>query len=357
MCRFFLLALLFPFLTLLPATVRGADVDDAYIKGYASAILERQFGIRARLIDVKDGVVTISAADLPRNDRPQVRRALLSIENVKRVEFDEPQRAVAPELTAPRAEWLPPRALFRSLIADPRWPHFSASYRYYLDDSSGLRNAGAVSFGETLSIFRYHIDGSNEWELGLQPGVFSIFDLDSASVDLINTDFFLAAFGAYRHRSLTGMLRVFHQSSHLGDELLLRQTRPNRINLSYEGIDAKLSYDLPWGFRIYGGGGYLFHVNPSDLGRGSAQVGGEFRSERGFLRDWIRPVAGLDLQFREENQWKTDLSLRLGVELDSVSILNRNLQLLVEYFKGHSFEGQFFNQAVEYLGLSARFNF
>ena len=339
-----------------PFTAVGGDVEDAYLRGYVTAILERQLGIRPRVVEVKDGVVTLSAAEFPRVDRSQVRRALMSIKDVKGVDIVEPKVAVEAAPVAARSDWLPPRPLFRSLLADPRWPNFSASYRHYLHNSD-LKDAVAVSFGETLPIFRHHIDARNEWELGLQPGVFSIFDLNSDSFDLINTDFFLGIFGAYRHDSFQALVRFFHQSSHLGDELLLRRTRPNRVNLSYEGIDAKLSYDLPVGFRVYAGGGYLVDVSPSNLGQGFTQVGAEFRSPRAFWNEWLRPVVGLDFQFREENHWATDLSLRAGFEFDSVSILNRSLQIMFEYFKGHSFEGQFFNQSVEYLGVGARFNF
>jgi hypothetical protein len=46
-------------------------------------------------------------------------------------------------------------------------------------------------------------------------------------------------------------IAFIHQSSHLGDEFVLR-TRLERVNLSYEGVDLKLSYDLSYGFRICG---------------------------------------------------------------------------------------------------------
>jgi hypothetical protein len=146
----------------------------------------------------------------------------------------------------------------------------------------------------------------------VQAGVFAIFDLESLSFDLINTDFFVAGFAGYRLGDFSAITRVFHQSSHLGDELLLRRTRPNRVNLSYEGVDAKLSYDFPWGLRAYTGAGYLYDVDPQSLGRGSAQTGVEFRSPATFFGGRLRPIAGLDLQFREENNWHTDLSLRAG---------------------------------------------
>lgn len=71
----------------------------------------------------------------------------------------------------------------------------------------------------------------------------------------------------------------------------------------------------------------------------------------------MRPIAGVDLEFREENRWHTDFSLRAGLQFENVSVLSRNLQLLLEYYNGRSFDGQFFKQPVEYVGVGAHFNF
>ena len=122
-------------------------------------------------------------------------------------------------------------------------------------------------------------------------------------------------------------------------------------------MDAKISYDLPLGLRAYAGGGYLLDVDPSNLGRGLAQAGAEFKSPWALWQGRLRPVAGIDLQWREENNWHTDLSLRAGLQFENVSVLSRNLQILVEYFKGRSFDGQFFKEPVEYVGIGAHFNF
>ena len=356
-------------LCLAPLTALGAD--DAYTTGYVAAVLERQFNINPRSLKVKDGIVTIDASDLPRADRPKIVTTLSAVQGVTRVELlaagqpapTGPAVAVpaAPAAAAEPAAlgFLPTGHLFRALIADPRWPHFSASYRYYIS-TPGSKNVAAVSFGETLPLYRDRIGEKGEWgqwETGVQGGVFSIFDLDSQSFDLINTDFFAAGFVGYRFGDFSALGRIFHQSSHLGDELLLRETRPNRVNLSYEGLDAKLSYDLPLGLRAYAGGGYLFEVDPSNLGRGLAQAGAEFKSPWTLWQGRLRPIAGIDLQFREENNWHTDFSLRAGLQFENVSVLNRNLQILVEYYNGRSFEGQFFKQPVEYLGIGAQFNF
>ncbi len=343
-------------LGLAPLAASGAPPDDAYVAGYIAAVLERQLNVNPRSLQVKDGVVSIDAADVPRADRPNIVTALSAIQGVARVEIRE---GLLQAPLAPAVGFLPTGHLFRPLIADPRWPHFSAAYRYYIT-TPAPKNVVAVSFGETVPLYRGNLgEGARrgQWEAGLQGGVFSIFDIDSDSFDLINTDFFVAGFAGYRFKNFSAFGRIFHQSSHLGDELLLRDTRPNRINLSYEGLDAKLSYDLPEGLRVYGGGGYLIDVQPPDLGRGLAQAGAEWRSPWAFWQGRLRPVGGVDLQFREENNWHTDFSLRAGLQFESVSVLSRNLQLLVEYFNGHSFDGQFFKQAVEYLGVGAHFNF
>ena len=98
-----------------------------------------------------------------------------------------------------------------------------------------------------------------QWEAGLQAGVFSDFNLDASSSDLVNTDFIVSAYSSMRAGQFSAFGRLYHQSSHLGDEFLLRKinTKFERVNLSYEGVDLKLSYELPYGVRVYGGGGGL----------------------------------------------------------------------------------------------------
>ncbi|HEY7492030.1 MAG TPA: DUF1207 domain-containing protein, partial [Candidatus Tectomicrobia bacterium] len=256
------------------------------------------------------------------------------------------------------ADWhtgfLPGGLLFTPLIADPRWPHFAAAYQYYLHDRN-LRHAGAVSFGETFTLYRDTLGGA-WWELGLQAGVFAVFDLDSPSSDLVNADYMGAVVLGFRYKRFSALGRLAHQSSHLGDEFLLRN-RVNRINLSYESVDLKLSYEF-FGdvLRLYAGGGYLFHRDPESLHPGSLQWGIEGRSPWPGPHVWYRPLVAIDVQHREENDWHVDVSLRTGVEIAGV-LGDRKLQLLIEYFRGHSPNGQFYREQVDYLGVGAHFHF
>jgi len=350
----------------------ASPADDAYIQGYATAVLERNLGITGARLDVTDGVVTVSSEERVVLDRAKIIDALKGIRGVVRVQVLERAGPAMPSPPAPPASTevparatvdvtaekgrptgaLPAGLLFEPLHADPRWPHFSAAYQRYVDDRD-VRDVAAVSFGETFSFYRGDVPLGGQWEVGLQGGVFAIFDMDAESHDLLNADYLVGVPLSYRKGPLSGTVRVFHQSSHLGDEFLLR-TRVQRVNLSYEGIDIKLSYEwFDRALRLYGGGGYLFDRDPSRLRPWSVQFGFELQSPWTLLGGALRPIFATDLQTREENGWNTDVSVRTGLQLESVHVLGRKLQLMLEYFNGHSPNGQFYRDKVDYFGLGA----
>jgi hypothetical protein len=367
------------------AAAPAATASDEYLRGYAAAVLAERFRLSAPSLRVDDGVVSLAAEDLGGVDRDAVLRALTGIPGVARVEISgapggasaapaavpsaatapappaagAPQRAADAVAARAAAEWrtglMPGGLLFRPLIADPRWPHFSAAHQYYLGDPD-FGNVAAVSFGETFALYRGAL-GRGWWEVGIQAGVFAIFDLDARSSDLINADYFVAGVLAYRLGGFSALGRLFHQSSHLGDEFLLNRSRVERVNLSYEGVDAKVSYEA-FGdvLRVYGGAGYLVRREPDTLDPWSLQYGVEFRSPWPGPNAAVRPIAGADVQYREENDFSADLSIRAGVQFTGV-LPSRDLQLLVEYFNGRSPNGQFYRRKIDYLGIGVHFHF
>jgi len=251
---------------------------------------------------------------------------------------------------------LPRGDVFCPLLADPKGQRSFVSYLRETDDE-GATDLGSVGISDMFALLR--IGGSkpgNGFQVSLAGSVFAQFDLESASYDLINADYIIGIPITIRRGVFSTRLRLYHQSSHLGDEFLLR-TRTERVNLTYESVDLKLSYDLPWGFRAYAGGGYLFDQEPSDLQPWSVQGGMEFRSPWTVASGQIRPVAALDIKSHEQNGWNVDVSLRGGIQLENVRLFERNLQLLLEYYHGNSPDGQFFKRRVEYLGLGAHFHF
>lgn len=358
-----------------PTTHPRTDSEDAYITGYAAAILERDFRVSSGAVQVHQGVIVVDALNLAGANRQKVVDTLSRIRGVTRVELQEngqvlastptvspsesglqhDARGMGTELASTGSTFLPDGYLFDQLLADPRWPHFSLAYIYSLHDKE-LGSAGKANFGETLTLYRNLAPFDGQWEFGLQAGVFSLFDLEAESKDLINADYMGAVFTSYRAHDFSTILRVFHQSSHLGDEFVLRN-RTKRVNLSYEGAEALLSYRFLQALRLYGGGGYLFDQEPSDLQPGRVQYGAEFESPWTYGSGAIRPILAANLQNEEENNWSTNISVRGGIQFENWQIGHRKLQLLVEYFKGYSPNGQFYTRKIETLGLGAHLRF
>ncbi|MDP1558190.1 MAG: DUF1207 domain-containing protein [Nitrosomonas sp.] len=365
---------------LLTASVANATAsNDTYIAGYVAGVLKHKLMLDIPSLVVRDGVITLPKGSLDAADRAAVVQALSEIPGVNAVNISETTGQL-PMATAPSQPiqdsaheaiaitksdslptgLLPAGHLFKPLLADPRWAHFSAAYRHNQNGNFDGRNGASVSFGETIPFYRSNFGQSAaQWEAGLQAGVFSDFNLDAKSSDLVNSDFIASAYSSVRAGQFSAFGRIYHQSSHLGDEFLLRKigSQFERVNLSYEGADLRLSYEFPYGVRLYSGGGGLFHKEPSALKVWMTQSGIEFRSP--WRMDFVsmRPIAAADVKNYQQNNWNADVSARAGVEFENFQVLGRKLQLLVEYYNGHSPSGQFFRNKVEYLGLGAHYHF
>jgi hypothetical protein len=363
--RLFMIAL---FLFALGVCHANAAVDDRYLSGYAGAVLEREFHLKKNAVMVKDGVIVLRAADLKGADTEAILTALLGIQGVSRVVIleagqgftYEPQRPLVVkdrEKTGMETQGVlfPRSKLFAPLIADPRWAHFSVAYHHYINDEK-LKNVGSTSFGETFIFYRGKAFLDGQWDLGIQAAVFAIFDLDAASKDLINADYWIGFPVSYRKGPWSALLRLFHQSSHLGDEYLLNN-RTNRVNLSYQAVDAKFSYDYGDWLRLYGGGGVLFDQEPAELKPWSLQYGIELHSPRTYFGGTLRPIAAADLKNWEQNNWNTDISVRSGIQIEGERTVGHKVQIMLEYFRGHSPNGQFYERPIQYLGLGTHFYF
>lgn len=353
------------------------SIDDNFIAGYATAVIEREFNLSNVSLHVENGIIKIGEKDVFQDiEHDELVKELLAIEGVRGVEiagiligsddarigeeFAE-QESVEKEEDGEhenlnRTVFLPRGFLFDPMIADPRWPHFSFGYQYYVDDDE-FESVGAVSFGESFSLVRGSAPFDGQWELGIQAAVFSVFDLDATSYDLINADYWVGIPATYRRGGFSTLVRLFHQSSHLGDEYLLRNT-VKRINLSYEGVDLKLSHDIGRAFRIYYGGGVLFDTTPSDFDPLTVQYGFEVEYPGTFLSGTLSPVFAVDCKNWEELQWNMDTSVRCGIQLENKArFIGHKIQLMIEYYNGHSPNGQFYLKQIEYLGLGTHFYF
>jgi hypothetical protein len=373
----FLLSATLALVTMAAFTIPAkAEPYDDYLKGFISVLLRFELHQPDISVDVKSGHVSL--AGLADNIRQaEVRQRLLTIDGVRGVTFEKSNvqkiaRAGQPKVTnhtGIKTKWSK-RLLFAPAIADPRSPRFSAGLHNYLGNSK-LSSVGTVSFGETLSLVDMMNDGTDahweirnhEFDLNFQGAVFSIFDLDGISKDLVNSDFWAALALSWRYRTdwgdFSAMSRVFHQSSHLGDEYILfnKIGEEDRVNLSYEGLDLTMAWQpgMGYGVKYYAGGGYLFGRDPSSLDPWSAKVGMEVEWPK---EKWgIYPVTALHIQTFEDTGFAPDLSIMGGLQFNDPALEDRQIRILLSYFNGYSPNGQFYDEQLEYVGLGFQYQF
>ncbi|MFZ5492519.1 MAG: DUF1207 domain-containing protein [Pseudomonadota bacterium] len=332
------------------AQAAGKAPDDAYIAGYAAAVLEQRLGWAAGSYEltVTDGRLRLDAGD--HVDPSVAQDALATIEGVRRVHLAEPAGSSEPVA----GRWFPTPELFRPALADPKEPRFFISPRHYDTGSEKLWMV-EVGYGAVFPVYG-RIDAAGDgWNVGISGGLFGLFNLESDSFDLINADYTVGIPFTWRQGAASGRVRVYHQSSHLGDEFLLNAA-PERINLSFESLEAVFAYDFA-PFRVYGGGEVLLHREPADLDRLMARAGVEYlgREPRTLLPGLRgRPVAGLDLKSFQEHDWALDSSLKVGMQFDAPRS-DHFLRLMLEGFRGNSPHGQFYDDRISYLGLGVLF--
>lgn len=372
-CRRVLLGLAIAFL---PA-VTPAGVATDYLQGYARAVLDLQFpGQKIDIVGARDDgrLILSDGACGPQDLRTQVEDALGRTERFGQVEWQNAPGCAGPGAAAPLArvepgtqqptaapavprqaqaeqtaiEALPVDELFKPLMADPRQPQFSIKYhRYNVDEDF---NAASVSFGDYFGFASGLFGEYGVSQIGLQGAVFAVFNLDAPSFDLVNADYWIGIPVSVRHGPFSYLARIYHQSSHLGDEFLLGNPDIPRINLSYEDLEVLTSYEYKrW--RFYGGGGVIINSEPN-LDPLHAQGGVEYRQPSPFS-NW-QLVGAADLQASQDQDWHGNASFQIGAAYDGRA--NREIRFMLEHYRGFSPNGQFYNDRLRYTGLGVYFD-
>jgi hypothetical protein len=347
-----------------PPALAADGAGDEFLTGYIASILERDLHWQRNSyrLKVDRGVATITLFkdDLARREAAE--KQLRTIDGLQEVAIVvEPADRGKPGAVSRvmgltgEGKVFPVGDLFRPLLADPKQPQFFVSINRF--KSSGVRyTVASVGFGETFGMYRFF--GSREGDglqLSVEGAIFAQFNLDTPSYDLINADYTIGIPATYRYGDNSLRFRIYHQSSHLGDEFLQSANPPERVNLSYEAIE--LIYSREWrGWRVYGGGEYLIHKEPADLKPMSAHWGIEYRGSKPLVWNG-RLVGGVDMKSFEEHNWAIDTSVKVGLEFGQPNPGQRRLRLMAEWYKGFDPHGQFYNNKVDYYGLGVSLGF
>lgn len=341
--------------------------DDLRAAGYLAAVLERELGWERGTYElaVDRGVARLRIARADLDVREPQLRDLLWIEGLERIELELSDEVAAGDAFVPSGGgiagllglssedvWFPESDVFLPLIADPKTPQFFASARHY-DAPDGRTTVGAVGFGENFGLWRRPGRKAGDGlQLNLSAGLLAQFDLETDSANLINADYLVGFPITWRKGASSLRLRLYHQSSHLGDEFLL-EAKPDRINLSFESLELLGSHE--WSeWRGYLGGEYLFDRDPSSLDPWGAHGGLEYRGDRRLFGR--RVVGGLDLKSWEEHDFDVDTQLSLGLERAG-SAARRHVRWMIDLYYGYSPYGQFYEDRIWFAGAGLYLGF
>jgi hypothetical protein len=255
--------------------------------------------------------------------------------------------------------------VFCPLVADPKATRsFASLLRHESGDdlADEQLDIASVGIGDAFGLGRWNGSRPGDGvQFALSAGVFAQFDLGTESYDLLNADYVVGLPITIRRGWFSTRIRVYHQSSHLGDEYLLREPpdRQDRENLTFEALEWLLSADAG-PLRLYGGGEMLFRREPEDLGRFVAHGGVELRPLPRVLPlgslGGFRFVAAGDVKSSEDQDWDPAISARAGLEYDRAGDpTGRRWGIYLEFYTGPSPYGQFFREKVRLAGLGLHF--
>ena len=256
---------------------------------------------------------------------------------------------------AARAETFPKGDVFAPLVADPIEPRNFISF-LHLDTDAVETTLGSVGLGLNFGFRRWPGSQPGDgWQLGIFAAFASQFDLEGDSYPLLNADYRVGFPLTYRRGAFSARARIFHQSSHLGDEFILQGNAPQRENLSVEILDLVLAWDRG-GWRPYVGGLYVVHRDPGDLKQGGLQVGVDYKGTQPAVFGG-RLVGGIDVRALEETSWRRGVSVKVGLEYGRPGPDRRGITVLLEGFDGPAPFGQFYHDNITSYGLAVQFDY
>ncbi len=252
--------------------------------------------------------------------------------------------------------------VFAELIADPKAVHSYTSYVRGTSTSALGTDLASVGIGDRFPLMRWGGPARGDGlQLGLEAGAFAQFDFRRPSFDLVNTDYVVGLPITWRLGPFSDRVRIYHQSSHLGDEYLLR-ARIQRENFAFEALEELVSWDFRF-LRAYGGGELVFDEEPEGIVTHLVHVGAEIRPLAPLLRlgreAALKLLAGVDAKATESLDWRPGISARAGFEIANTpesGHITRRWGVLAEAYHGPSPYGQFFRSDVKWYGVGLHFS-
>ncbi len=255
-------------------------------------------------------------------------------------------------------EFLPElNPFFPTMLAEPHIVGYSVGYRTY--DKIFKISCLPVSIGDQFSLYQFKSVTCGSLYLGIEACVWAVFEARAKSLSLINADYYGALPLTYIYDKFSVRLRVFHESSHLGDEFLLENEEVVRVNPSMEIVDLSFAYEFNTSLTTFIGFSRVLRSDDSH----AVKLNGVYYGfncylnclKINFLKVQALPYIATYFANFETNNWKLDSSIAIGYQWDKY--YGHKLRVYIEGHDGYSAEGQFAKQQTRYLALKLLYGY
>lgn len=241
------------------------------------------------------------------------------------------------------------------LLADQREAQVRLGYMVD-DDGDSLMD---VVIGTDLVLLENRFDKDKRFTLSARALITGRLDFTLAGNPILNTDYYGGIAAGYRTGDTEWEAYLYHESSHLGDEVITETGRA-RIDYSREALR------LMWGhyfhpntsdpdetIRVYGGVTFNLTGDPEDIRhKFILQAGAEYR-----FRGWDLPMyLALDVQAKGEHDFYPNINAQYGIELGPDSLENKP-RVFLEFYHGYSEMSQYWDTKETHALIGFGYNF
>lgn len=218
---------------------------------------------------------------------------------------------------------------------------------WFLDATLGGR-VGLLRLGTTD---RIHPQG---WQLDVEGAAFPRLNLEQ-DWDLDATDFRIGVPLTYGSGGVQTKFAYYHLSSHLGDELVMRNRDwlRSRINFSRDVLVLGISSYVNPAWRLYGEAGWAFATDGGSE-PWEFQFGIEF-SPPGSRCVVCNPFFAANVHLREEVDFGGHLTVQTGWQTRSLS--GHLFRIGLHYLNGKSNQFEFFDTSEQQVGLGLWYDY
>ena len=267
----------------------------------------------------------------------------------------EEQKQAEPTVETQGFTLTPTTHIYTPYLADQKRVTFAFQTIYVTHEKipqSGYSRFG-LRLGGRLELFKYEwrpveTQYAKQLQANLEVGFRGYYDNNYAQ-DEIGSDGNYGLLFSYRgDRDLAYRFGVYHTSSHIGDEYLIRTGR-DRIGYTREELLGGIQYNLNPKWQVYAEIGYAYRLKDKPLQqKNRAQAGLQFQETGLAISERLGWYAAFDLSSYQERNWHINKSFQIGYSFDAFP---HTWRLAFEYYNGQVPLGEFFKFDEEFISL------